>query len=141
MTTAGPLPGPALGPTDGRPSWRERVVSQQPNWPDQAQADVVARELARQPPLVFAGECDALKERLAAVTRGEAFVLIRVQLASGRCTQVKRAFYARVAELLGERAAVRSEDLMIVLVENGREDWSFGGGIADYVEKPREQWR
>ena len=73
--------------------------------------------------------------------RGEAFVLIRVQLASGRCTQVKRAFYARVAELLGERAAVRSEDLMIVLVENGREDWSFGGGIADYVEKPREQWR
>ena len=75
MTTAGPLPGPALGPTDGRPSWRERVVSQQPNWPDQAQADVVARELARQPPLVFAGECDALKERLAAVTRGEAFVL------------------------------------------------------------------
>ena len=73
--------------------------------------------------------------------RGEAFVLIRVLLASGRCTQVKRAFYARVAELLGERAAVRSEDLMIVLVENGREDWSFGGGIADYVEKPREQWR
>ena len=72
---SGPLPGPALGPTDGRPSWRERAISQQPGWPDQAQADVVARELARQPPLVFAGECDSLKERLAAVTRGEAFVL------------------------------------------------------------------
>ena len=32
-------------------------------------------ELARQPPLVFAGECDQLKDRLAAVARGEAFVL------------------------------------------------------------------
>ena len=27
------------------------------------------------PPLVFAGECDQLKERLAAVARGEAFLL------------------------------------------------------------------
>ena len=32
-------------------------------------------ELAKQPPLVFAGECDQLKERLAAVARGEVFVL------------------------------------------------------------------
>ncbi len=72
---SGPLPGPALGPMAGRPSWQQRQVSQQPTWPDQAQADVVARELARQPPLVFAGECDALTDRLAAVTRGEAFVL------------------------------------------------------------------
>jgi 3-deoxy-7-phosphoheptulonate synthase len=71
----GPLPGPALHPVAGRPSWQERPAAQLPNWPDQAQADEVARELARQPPLVFAGECDVLKERLAAVTRGEAFVL------------------------------------------------------------------
>ena len=32
-------------------------------------------ELAALPPLVFAGECELLTERLAAVTRGEAFVL------------------------------------------------------------------
>ncbi len=32
-------------------------------------------ELAKAPPLVFAGECDQLKERLAEVARGEAFVL------------------------------------------------------------------
>jgi 3-deoxy-7-phosphoheptulonate synthase len=71
----GPLPGPALHPVAGRSSWQERAAAQRPNWPDQAQADEVARVLAGQPPLVFAGECDVLKERLAAVTRGEAFVL------------------------------------------------------------------
>ena len=35
----------------------------------------VVDELGGYPPLVFAGECDQLKERLAAVARGEAFVL------------------------------------------------------------------
>jgi 3-deoxy-7-phosphoheptulonate synthase len=35
----------------------------------------VADQLAKLPPLVFAGECDQLRTRLAAVARGEAFVL------------------------------------------------------------------
>ena len=33
------------------------------------------RQLASLPPLVFAGECDQLRQRLAAVARGEAFLL------------------------------------------------------------------
>jgi hypothetical protein len=33
------------------------------------------------------------------------------------------------------------EDVAIALVENTREDWSFGRGQASYVELPREQWR
>jgi 3-deoxy-7-phosphoheptulonate synthase len=36
---------------------------------------VVADQLAKLPPLVFAGECDQLRTQLAAVARGEAFVL------------------------------------------------------------------
>jgi 3-deoxy-7-phosphoheptulonate synthase len=40
-----------------------------------ADARAAAAELSEQPPLVFAGECDQLKDRLAAVARGEAFVL------------------------------------------------------------------
>src|SRR5580700_10702415 len=55
--------------------WRDRPVAQQPDWPDPAAVEAVTREIARLPPLVFAGECDSLKERLAAVARGEAFVL------------------------------------------------------------------
>jgi 3-deoxy-7-phosphoheptulonate synthase len=56
-------------------AWRDRPAAQQPDWPDPAAVRAVTREIARIPPLVFAGECDILTERLAAVTRGEAFVL------------------------------------------------------------------
>jgi 3-deoxy-7-phosphoheptulonate synthase len=56
-------------------AWRDRPAAQQPDWPDPAAVRAVTREIARIPPLVFAGECDILTERLAAVARGEAFVL------------------------------------------------------------------
>jgi 3-deoxy-7-phosphoheptulonate synthase len=56
-------------------AWRDRPAAQQPDWPDPAAVTAVTREMARIPPLVFAGECDSLKERLGAVARGEAFVL------------------------------------------------------------------
>ncbi|MEV8634496.1 class II 3-deoxy-7-phosphoheptulonate synthase [Streptosporangium sp. NPDC051023] len=56
-------------------SWRELPAAQQPEWPDRGELDKVVAELAGLPPLVFAGECDNLKAELAAVTRGEAFVL------------------------------------------------------------------
>jgi 3-deoxy-7-phosphoheptulonate synthase len=56
-------------------SWRALPTAQQPDWPDPAQVRTVAAELAEQPPLVFTGECDQLKDRLAAVAAGEAFVL------------------------------------------------------------------
>jgi 3-deoxy-7-phosphoheptulonate synthase len=56
-------------------AWRDRPAAQQPDWPDPAAVIAVTGEIARLPPLVFAGECDSLKDRLAAVARGEAFVL------------------------------------------------------------------
>ncbi|MEU6807619.1 chorismate mutase [Streptomyces sp. NPDC046831] len=56
-------------------SWRRLPAAQQPHWPDpEALRDVVA-ELSACPPLVFAGECDQLRGRLAQAARGEAFVL------------------------------------------------------------------
>jgi len=51
-------------------AWRDRPAAQQPEWPDQAAVADVAAELARIPPLVFSGECDRLRERLASVARG-----------------------------------------------------------------------
>ncbi|MEU9047258.1 MULTISPECIES: class II 3-deoxy-7-phosphoheptulonate synthase [unclassified Kitasatospora] len=56
-------------------AWRSLPAAQQPSWPDQAQLREVTAALAAAPPLVFAEECDRLSERLAAVARGEAFVL------------------------------------------------------------------
>src|SRR5450755_57871 len=62
---------PALGGS----SWRGLPAAQQPQWPDQARLDAVTGELAALPPLVIASECELLRERLAAVARGEAFLL------------------------------------------------------------------
>jgi 3-deoxy-7-phosphoheptulonate synthase len=56
-------------------SWRDLPAAQQPEWPEPAEVRSVADQLAKLPPLVFAGECDQLRAQLAAVARGEAFVL------------------------------------------------------------------
>ncbi|MBD3688843.1 3-deoxy-7-phosphoheptulonate synthase class II [Nanchangia anserum] len=56
-------------------TWRDCPVSQQPAYPDaEAVADVVA-DLRDRPPLVFAGEVDQLRTKLAEASRGDAFVL------------------------------------------------------------------
>jgi 3-deoxy-7-phosphoheptulonate synthase len=56
-------------------NWRDLPAAQQPEWPDPAQVHAVAEQLSKLPPLVFAGECDRLRSQLAAVARGEAFLL------------------------------------------------------------------
>jgi 3-deoxy-7-phosphoheptulonate synthase len=65
-------PSAVLGDLD---AWRDLPAAQQPDWREPARVRAVTAELAGLPPLVFAGECDQLKDRLAAVARGEAFVL------------------------------------------------------------------
>src|ERR1700689_5850537 len=66
-TATGSAPRPGAGPA--------MPAGQQPDWPDRGRLDAATSELAALPPLVCAGECELLTERLAAVTRGEAFVL------------------------------------------------------------------
>lgn len=56
-------------------SWREHPALQQPEWPDDAIHDAVLEEIGALPPLVFAGEARDLTQSLAAVSRGEAFLL------------------------------------------------------------------
>src|SRR5919198_3745694 len=75
------------------------------------------------------------------IDRTEDWILITVTLSRGRPTEKKQAFYARLSELLNRDLGLRPEDLTIVLVENERDDWSFGGGEASYVVLPRERWR
>ena len=75
------------------------------------------------------------------IDRDEGFLLIRITLASGRTTDAKQAFYRRVAGLLVERTGIRPENVTVAMVENEREDWSFGHGQASYLELPRYAWR
>ncbi|NYJ18804.1 3-deoxy-7-phosphoheptulonate synthase [Leifsonia psychrotolerans] len=55
--------------------WRTLPIKQQPSWPDAGAVAAASAELETQPPLVFAGEVDILRDRLAEAARGEAFLL------------------------------------------------------------------
>jgi len=61
--------------TWNRDSWREFSILQQPNYPDLKELKEVEEKLKSLPPLVFAGEARSLKEELAKVCNGEAFLL------------------------------------------------------------------
>ncbi|MEZ5753084.1 MAG: 3-deoxy-7-phosphoheptulonate synthase class II [Paracoccaceae bacterium] len=56
-------------------SWRSKPRIQMPDYPDAAALAAVEAQLAKYPPLVFAGEARSLKAKLAAASRGEAFLL------------------------------------------------------------------
>ncbi|MGI8695913.1 MAG: class II 3-deoxy-7-phosphoheptulonate synthase [Mycobacteriales bacterium] len=56
-------------------AWRALPAAQQPDWPDLAALREVTRTLSAVPPVVLPYEVLALRERLAAVARGEAFLL------------------------------------------------------------------
>jgi 3-deoxy-7-phosphoheptulonate synthase len=57
-------------------SWQKFEALQQPKWPDTADYENAVDTIAKLPPLVFAGEIRAMKEELAAASRGEAFLLM-----------------------------------------------------------------
>ena len=56
-------------------TWRGLPADQQPDWPDELALAAVLARLEALPPLVFAGEVRDLTDRLAQVSRGEAFLL------------------------------------------------------------------
>jgi 3-deoxy-7-phosphoheptulonate synthase len=56
-------------------SWRGKPAKQLPNYPDAVALQQAEQQLAALPPLVFAGEARNLKERLADVAAGNAFLL------------------------------------------------------------------
>jgi phenylpyruvate tautomerase PptA (4-oxalocrotonate tautomerase family) len=71
--------------------------------------------------------------------------LVTIDLLRGRSHQqlgaISDAVHEAMVELLAERADLPEEDLAVMMIENGREDWSFGRGQASYLEIPREEWR
>lgn len=62
----------------------------------------------------------------------EAFI-IDITLNAGRTVELKQRFYATVAERLGAEVNVRPQDVLIVLTEVAKENWSFGNGEAQYA--------
>jgi 3-deoxy-7-phosphoheptulonate synthase len=70
-------------------SWRSKPILQQPTYPDTKKLERVLSELKNYPPLVFAGEARSLKEQLARVAKGEAFLL-----QGGDCAESFSEFHA-----------------------------------------------
>ncbi len=56
-------------------SWKDKPVRQGPAYPDAKHLAEVEEALAKQPPLVFAGEARRLRENLSDVSQGNAFLL------------------------------------------------------------------
>lgn len=59
----------------GLDNFRNLEAKQQPSWPNLTELEKVTSELAKLPPLVFAGEVDTLRSRLAQAAEGHAFLL------------------------------------------------------------------
>src|ERR1044072_5290847 len=60
---------------DALDHWRALPLKQQPSWPDVDAVAAVSAEIATLPPLVFAGEVDNLRDRLARAASRRAFLL------------------------------------------------------------------
>lgn len=75
MASFEPVVAAEPGVIEGLDNYRTLVAAQQPTWPDEAAVAEVRATLSKYPPLVFAGEVDILKDRLAQAAQGKAFLL------------------------------------------------------------------
>ena len=109
-------------------SWRGLPIRQVPGYPDEAALARVEETLHRFPPLVFAGEARRLKERLAAVATGKAFLL-----QGGDCAESFAEFHPNnirdMFKVLLQMAVVLTYGAGLPVVKLGR--------LAGQFAKPR----
>ena len=67
-------------------------------------------------------------------TYSKDIVLIQITLNAGRTVEMKKAFFKKIANDIHAQLKLRRDDVVINLVEVAKENWSFGGGIAQYAE-------
>jgi 3-deoxy-7-phosphoheptulonate synthase len=108
--------------------WRELPIKQQPEWPDAAAVAAASAEIATLPPLVFAGEIDILRDRLAKAARGEAFLL-----QGGDCAET---FAGATAEQIRNRVKTILQ-MAVVLTYGASMPIVKMGRMAGQFAKPR----
>jgi 3-deoxy-7-phosphoheptulonate synthase len=109
-------------------AWRTLSAKQQPRWPDAGKLSEAEAELRSYPPLVFAGECDLLKQRLAEAADGRAFILQGGDCAETFDGVTADAIRNKLKTLL-QMAAVLTYAASVPVVKIGR--------IAGQYGKPR----
>jgi 3-deoxy-7-phosphoheptulonate synthase len=116
-------------------------AGQQPRWPDADALDAARATLLTYPPLVFAGECDLLRERMASAGRGEAFVLQGGDCAETFASATADNIRDRIKTIL-QMAAVLTYGASVPVVKVGRmagqyaKPRSTGAEVRDGTELP-----
>jgi len=108
--------------------WRELPIKQQPAYADSEQVAEVAATLRALPPLVFAGEVDNLRARLAGAAAGKAFVL-----QGGDCAET---FSGATADQIRDRVKTILQ-MSVVLTYAASKPVVKMGRMAGQFAKPR----
>jgi 3-deoxy-7-phosphoheptulonate synthase len=108
--------------------WRTLPIKQQPRWYDEAAVAAASAELATLPPLVFAGEVDILRDRLARAADGKAFLL-----QGGDCAET---FAGATAEQIRNRIKTVLQ-MAVVLTYGASMPVVKMGRMAGQFAKPR----
>ena len=112
----------------GLDNFRNLVAAQQPSWPDADALEQVRQTLAKYPPLVFAGEVDILKDRIAQAATGKAFLLQGGDCAETFADATADRIRSRVKTLL-QMAVVLTYGASMPVIKMGR--------MAGQFAKPR----
>lgn len=67
------------------------------------------------------------------ISRSRGCIIVDITLSEGRTVDQKKALFKAIADGLHDRLKLHREDVMIVLTEVKKENWSFGNGIASYA--------
>lgn len=113
---------------DALDAWRSLPIKQQPQWPDAERVAEVSRQIAALPPLVFAGEVDNLRDRLARAASGRAFLL-----QGGDCAET---FAGATAEQIRNRIKTVLQ-MAVVLTYGASMPIVKMGRMAGQFAKPR----
>ncbi|MFV0373727.1 class II 3-deoxy-7-phosphoheptulonate synthase [Microbacterium sp.] len=109
-------------------SWRALPIKQQPTWTDLDAVTAASDQLAGLPPLVFAGEVDMLRDRLARAADGRAFLL-----QGGDCAET---FAGATAEQIRNRIKTVLQ-MAVVLTYGASMPVVKMGRMAGQFAKPR----
>ena len=113
-----------------RAELRSLPMLQQPSYPDEAALDRVIDTMEKLPPLVFAGECDDLRSKLAEVAEGRAFLL-----QGGDCAE---SFDAVTAQHIKDKLLVQLS-MAVVMTYAAQVPVVKVGRIAGQYAKPRSK--
>ncbi len=109
-------------------SWRDFPISQQPDWIDPSQVELVEKEMATLPPLVYPAEIRELSQQLARAAKGRTFVL-----QAGDCAE---SFHDYSADSVKNKLKVILQMAVVLTYSSGVPVIKLGR-IAGQFAKPR----